>query len=185
VRARYRPAVVDDRPARAHEGERVTLADGAELVIRPLAPTDAPDLVRGLQHLSPLSRYRRFLGPHPGFTAKELRYLTDVDHVDHEALAAREPESDEAVGVARYVRIAGTARAEIAVTVDDEWQGRGVGSLLLDRLAARAREAGITRLTGLMFADNKPMLALFSRFGEPVVAPFGPGTVEVAVDLEG
>jgi GNAT superfamily N-acetyltransferase len=185
VGARYRPAAVDERPATRLEGERVTLADGAELVIRPLVPADAADLVRGLQHLSPLTRYRRFLGPHPDFTAKELRYLTDVDHVDHEALAARRPESDEAVGVARYVRVAGTARAEIALTVDDEWQGRGVGSVLLDRLAARAREEGITRFTGLMFADNEPMLALFRRVGEPVVAPFGPGTVEVAVDLEG
>lgn len=163
----------------------MALADGAELVIRPLSPADAPDLVRGLAHLSPLSRYRRFLGPHPEFSAKELRYLTDVDHLDHEALAARRPASGEAIGVARYVRIAGTTRAEIAVTVDDEWQGRGVGSVLLDRLAGRARAAGITRFTGLMFADNEPMLALFRHLGEPVVEPFGPGTVEVAVDLRG
>jgi RimJ/RimL family protein N-acetyltransferase len=175
---------VDDRPATAGEGEHVSLADGAELLIRPLVPADAPDLVRGLHHLSPLSRYRRFLGPHPELSAKELRYLTDVDHVDHEALAARDPASGEAIGVARYVRVDGTTRAEIAVTVDDDWQGRGVGSVLLDRLARRAQAAGITRFTGLMFADNEPMLALFRRVGEPVVVPFGPGTVEVGVDLE-
>ena len=163
-------------------GERVTLSDGGELLVRPLTAADGPELMRGLEHLSPRSRYRRFLGtPHIG--PAQIRYLTDVDHHDHEALGASDPRTGAGVGVARYIREAGTDRAEIAVTVEDEWQGRGVGGALLARLADRARAEGIRVFTGLMLADNAPMQALLAHLGTPELTHMGDGTVEATVAL--
>ena len=162
--------------------ELVSLPDGATVVIRPIAPTDAPALLRGLEHLSPRSRYRRFLGT-PRIGPAELRYLTDVDHRDHEALGAADPATGEGVGIARYIREPGADSAEIAVTVDDDWQGRGVGTALLVRLADRARAAGIRRFTGLILAENAPMRALMTKLGTAESSNIGDGTVEASVRL--
>ena len=86
--------------------------DGSMIVIRALEPDDKPLLVEGLERMSEESRYRRFLAPKPSFTSAELADLTEVDHHDHEALIAIEPESGEPVGVARYVR--DTAQPQVA-----------------------------------------------------------------------
>ena len=95
-----------------------------------------------------------------------------------------DPASGNSVGVARYVRDR-TQRdsAEIAVSVLETWQGRGVGRVLLHHLADRARAEGIRRFTALMLADNRPMRNLLADLGEPVVVDTEPGTVELAVDL--
>jgi GNAT superfamily N-acetyltransferase len=163
-------------------GELITLPDGSELLVRPLTPADAPELERGLEHLSPRSRHRRFLGtPHIG--PAELRYLTDIDHHDHEALGASDPRTGAGVAVARYIRAQGTDIAEVAVTVEDEWQGRGVGTALLVRLADRARAEGIRQFTGLMLADNAPMRALLAQLGAVELTNLGDGTVEATVAL--
>jgi RimJ/RimL family protein N-acetyltransferase len=167
---------------RVPDEELVTLPDGATVRIRPLAPADAPALLRGLEHLSPRSRYRRFLGA-PRIGPSELRYLTDVDHRDHEALGAADPATGEGIAVARYIREPGGDSAEIAVTVDDAWQGRGVGTALLLQLADRARAAGIRRFTGLVLAENAPMRALMAKLGAPASVNVGDGTVEATVDL--
>jgi RimJ/RimL family protein N-acetyltransferase len=164
------------------DDERVTLPGGDVVLIRPIAPTDAPALLRGLEHLSPRSRYRRFLGE-PRIGPAELRYLTDVDHCDHEALGAADPETGDGIGVARYIRDPGADRAEIAVTVDDAWQGRGVGTALLVRLADRARAAGIRTFTGLILAENAPMRALLAKLGDAESHNLGDGTVEASVRL--
>jgi RimJ/RimL family protein N-acetyltransferase len=162
--------------------ERVTLPDGSAVVVRPIAPTDAPALLRGLEHLSPRSRYRRFLGtPHIG--PAELRYLTDVDHRDHEALGAVDAATGEGLGVARYIREPGGDSAEVAVTIEDAWQGRGLGTVLLTRLAERARAAGIRRFTGLILAENAPMRALMAKLGDGESRNLGDGTVEASVTL--
>jgi hypothetical protein len=103
-------------PAPAH------LRDGSRVRIRPARRTDRDLLVRGSERLSPESRYRRFLTPMAGLDAKTLRYLTDLDHRDHEAMIALD-ESGEGVGDARYVRDnARPDTAEVAVTVVDGWQ---------------------------------------------------------------
>ncbi len=162
--------------------ERVTLPGGEEVLVRPIAPTDAPALQRGLEHLSPRSRHRRFLGT-PRIGPSELRYLTDVDHRDHEALGAADPATGAGLGIARYIRDPGTDSAEVAVTVEDAWQGRGLGTALLTRLAARARAAGIRRFTGLVLAENAPMLALMAKLGDAESTQVGDGTVEASVPL--
>jgi GNAT superfamily N-acetyltransferase len=155
-----------------------------ELVIRPIEPGDKAALVAAVDQSSDDAVYRRFLNPHGRLTAAELRYLTEVDHRDHEALVAVDPGSDESVGVARYVRDRERRdSAEIAVAVLESWQGRGVGKALLHRLADRARGEGITRFTALMLSDNRPMRRLLADLGTPRMLSSGAGAVELAVDL--
>src|SRR4051794_22385700 len=113
-----------------------------------------------------------------------LDYLTDIDHHDHEALVALDPATGEGAGVARFVRLADRPEvAEAAVTVADAWQGRGLGTLLLELLAGRARQEGITRLTALMLAENDDMLELLERLGPVRVIDRELGTVEVETPL--
>jgi GNAT superfamily N-acetyltransferase len=171
--------VAVDAPA-----EHATLPDGSRVVIRPLTAADGPELLRGLEHLSPRSRYRRFLGTPPAFGSRTVKYLTDVDHHDHEALGAADATDGTGVAVARYVRLEDDpAHAEIALAIADAWQSRGLGTLLLDRLAVRARAEGITTFTGLVLADNTAMLTLFERLGPTRRRPAGTETVEIEVDL--
>lgn len=155
-----------------------------ELLIRPIAPDDKQRLVAGFERLSERSRYRRFLSPHPRLSDEELRYLTEIDHHDHEALVALDPVTGEGVGVARYVRSADDPEAaELAVTVVDDWQGRGVGSRLAAALAKRAREEGISRFTALLLAENELMVNLLRDLGSVSETHAEQGTVELTVEL--
>ena len=129
----------------------VSLRDGTRLDVRSITPDDKAALVDGLERMGPVSRYRRFLAPIGRLRASDLRYLTEVDHHDHEALVARPHGDSQGVGVARYVRLPDDrGAAEFAVAVADDWQGRGVGTALLALLADRAREEGVERFRGLM-----------------------------------
>src|SRR5207244_7477375 len=132
------------RPRPAAEGTPTVLRDGSTVLIRQVRGTDAPLLADGFARLSARSRQMRFLGPKKMLSAAELRYLTQVDHHDHEAIGALSPAEGRGVGVARYIRDADDPRAaEIAVTIADHWQGRGLGPDLLARLSERSREPGI------------------------------------------
>lgn len=154
------------------------------LEIRPIAPDDKAALVRAFARLSPASRYRRFLAPHGELTTRELHYFTEVDHHDHEALVALDPETGDGVGLARYVRCQDDPEvAELAVAVIDDWQRRGVGSRLVGELAQRAREEGIRSFTGLVLADNELMLNLLSELGEVEQGESEAGAVQVTVEL--
>lgn len=154
------------------------------LEIRPIAPDDKQALLEGFERLSPQSRYRRFLSPHEKLTDRELRYFTEVDHHDHEALVALDPASGAGVGVARFVRSAeDPTSAELAVAVIDDWQRQGVGTRLVTALAERAREEGITSFTALVLADNELMLNLLGEVGEISVGDDEAGAVQVTVEL--
>jgi RimJ/RimL family protein N-acetyltransferase len=108
----------------------------------------------------------RFLGQKEALSAAELRYFTDVDHRDHEALGALDHVRGGGVGIARYVRDREDPHtAEIAVTVIDDWQGRGLGTELLARLSERACQEGISRFTAAVAADNAAMARLVRSFG--------------------
>ena len=90
------------------------------------------------------------------------------------------------IGVARFVRTdPGSPAAEVAVAVVDDWQGRGLGTLLLDRLAARAREEGIERFTATVLADNRAVIELMERLGETTVRTAGDGQLDLEIELEG
>jgi RimJ/RimL family protein N-acetyltransferase len=149
------------QPAPAVTGRPVVLRDGSTVLIRPVRSADAPLLADGFARLSARSRQLRFLTPKTELSPAELRYFTDVDHHDHEALGALDHPDGRGVGIARYIRDADDPQAaEIAVTIVDDWQGRGLGTELVAQLSERARSAGIRRFTALVAADNPAMAGL-------------------------
>jgi RimJ/RimL family protein N-acetyltransferase len=134
--------------------------------IRPLERDDRAGLAAAAARLSPQSRYLRFASPKPNLTERELDMLTDLDHHRREALLAIDPETRQGVGVARYAELPGEPGvADVAVTVADARQGHGLGSELLERLVARAREEGLIALRGTVLAENAPSLAMLRRAG--------------------
>jgi len=152
------------------KSRRVVLRDGSKVLVRPVRSADAPMLADGFARLSDRSRRMRFLGRKDHLSAAELRYFTDVDHHDHEALGAIAHASGGGVGIARYVRDREDPQAaEIAVTIADDWQGRGLGTELLARLSERACQEGIRRFTALVAADNAAMGRLLRNFGADLV----------------
>ena len=168
---------------RPSEGRPVRLRDGSAVLIRPVRPEDAGLLEDGFARLSDRSRRLRFLGPKASLSAAELRYFTDVDHRDHEALGALDHARGGGVGIARYVRDREDPHAaEIAVTVIDGWQGRGLGTELLARLSERACQEGIGRFTAAVAADNAAMTGLLRNLGADLVGrEFGTLEYEMAL----
>jgi GNAT superfamily N-acetyltransferase len=166
------------------EADRIRLGDGSEIFVRPVRGGDKDRLASMTDALTEESRHRRYLGPKGHLSATDLQYLTEIDHHDHEALVALERPDGDAVGVARYIRLPGDARAaEAAVVVSDRWHRRGVASTLLRRLADHARENGIARFTGIVLSGNRATLELVEQLGTPRTTPDGMGTVAVEVDL--
>jgi len=167
-------------PAR---GGPVALREGSKVLIRQVRGTDAPLLADGFARLSPRSRQMRFLTRKKELSGAELRYFTDVDHHDHEALVALNHADGRGVGIARYIRhVKDPQAAEIAVTVVDDWQGRGLGTELLTRLAARACQEGIHRFTALVAEDNA-VVARMLRHASASLADRSPGTAEYEITL--
>jgi len=173
------------RPRPAMQGTPTTLRDGSTVLIRQVRGTDAPLLADGFARLSARSRRMRFLSTKTTLSAAELRYFTDVDHHDHEALAALSCRGGHGVGIARYVRsVADPMAAEVAVTVVDDWQRRGVGTALLARLAERALDEGIRRFTALVSEDNEAVIRLLRRMSADVeLVASEPGTLEYDIAL--
>jgi RimJ/RimL family protein N-acetyltransferase/nucleotide-binding universal stress UspA family protein len=160
---------------------RTQLRDGSTVVIRPLTSDDRELLRSGFERLSDRSRYLRFQTPLTELSDEQLSYLTAVDHHDHEALVALAPDSDDAIGVARFVRISDNV-AECAIVVADDWQNRGLGSELLERLVERAQEEGVERFTALVLADNTDALRLLQRLGDTVWRSEG-SQLELEIEL--
>jgi RimJ/RimL family protein N-acetyltransferase len=151
----------------------VPLALPLEYRIRPLGPEDRDAIALAFARLSPESRRRRFLGPKPALSARELRWMTDLDHVTHEALAAVDERGD-IIGVARYNAWTDRAgAADIAVVVLDEWQGRRIGTRLSLQAIARARANGFSLITGTTFWDNRPARKMLKRLGFRTVGSDG------------
>ena len=153
------------------------LRDGQKIVVRPIRPEDRDELAAGLGRLSPESRYSRFFTPTDGLSASELTYLSEVDHHDHEALVALEPETEHGIGVARFVRSPEDPEsAEVAVAVADSWHNRGVATALLGRLTQRARDEGVRRFSAEILAHNQPMLDLIDELGDVTMRHLDHGT---------
>jgi RimJ/RimL family protein N-acetyltransferase len=161
-----------------------TLRDGSRVVLRAIEPDDKEALLDGFGRLSEESRYRRFLSPTPRLTEAQLRYLTEVDHDRHEAVIAFAEETGEPVGVARYIRHPDDpAAAEPAVTVVDDWQGRGLGTALLEEVSERAREAGVERFIATVLAGNRPIIAMLEHLGSPAVGSAEDGVIRIEAEL--
>ncbi len=166
----------------------VTLGDGTRVKLRPVIPEDRQRLQEGFERLSTRSRFQRFFTTMTRLSPAMLSYLTEIDYVDHFAVAAfvlDEPgEPPElGVGVARYIRLRDRPdAAEAAVAVVDDYQGRGIGFLLLEALALVAIENGVTTFVNYVLRENTRMLALFERLGGRAV-PDEPGVYRVELDL--
>jgi RimJ/RimL family protein N-acetyltransferase len=175
---------VDDEFIRRRTTE-VTLRDGTPVLLRPILPEDKAELLDGFRRLSPESRYRRFLSPVDELTEEQLRHLTEIDYVDHFAWVAFDlgASGHPGIGVARYVRVPGEPEvAEAAVTVVDDHQGRGLGTLLLEALGAMALENGIARFRGYALEENRAILEVLESLGASA-AHDSPGLVRVEIDL--
>jgi RimJ/RimL family protein N-acetyltransferase len=162
---------------------RITLRSGHRVLVRTLRSEDGPGLAEAYEQLSETSRYRRFFTAKPHLSEQSLAFLTDVDHHDHEALVAVAPGSGQLVGVARFIRNPREPdQAEVAVTVIDSWQRRGLGTALLRELAQRAAEEGISHFSAEILAENRPMLSLAHRLGDTETTRQG-STVSALIDL--
>lgn len=164
--------------------------DGTPLWFRPVVSSDRDLLVQGYHDLSPESRYRRFHALYDELSAEQLRFLAELDYHDQfawGALLGYVPYLD-AAGIGRYAKYSrpasdGAVVADVGITVLDKFQGRGVGTQLVDALIVTAHANGIARFETLVLAENEPMLGVFRRRG----ATFGPleyGTIEVTLDIE-
>jgi protein lysine acetyltransferase len=172
------------RPSREAVTDVLVLADGTRLRFRPLGSDDGDGLAGLFARLTIESRRRRFLSPKPALTPQDLAFLTDIDHLGHEAIAAVDLRDDSIVGVARYVRVADRVGvAEVAFEVADELQRRGIGTELATRVADRARANGFTVLTATTLWENRPARALMRRLGFRARASHG-REVELELELE-
>ncbi len=167
--------------------ESVRLADGTVVTLRLVQPSDKEILRQGFERLSPRSRYQRFFGAKRRLSERELEYLTRTDGVDHFAIGALRHLPDgsfEGLGIGRFVRSKQARNsAEAAVAVIDEWQAKGIGSLLLTRLAAAARERGIEYFTAEVQRTNQAMQALLARVPGASLAPGSRETLHIRIQL--
>ena len=168
------------------ESEKVVLGPGVEVSIRPIRADDKKLLAQAFEDLTPAGRYQRFFAPVERLSESDLAYLTEVDHRNHEALVAIDPDDGSLVGVARYIRT-NQNEAEVAITVSDRWQGRGLGSALLQRLVRRAASEGIDFFLALVLKDNKAATELFENLVPDMARTVrgAPGQVEIRIELPG
>ncbi|WP_344969555.1 bifunctional GNAT family N-acetyltransferase/acetate--CoA ligase family protein [Streptosporangium fragile] len=164
----------------AHWEADVVLSDGGTAHVRPIRPADADRLRSFYSRLSDESIYFRFFGPRPRLSDREITWFTNVDYVDRVALIATI--GTEMVAVIRYDRIE-PAEAEVAFLVEDAHQGRGVASVLLEHLAATARERGIARFIADVLPANQKMMAVLKQAGYTAQSRFADGVVRMTLDL--
>ncbi len=145
----------------------VVLADGTEAGLRPILPTDEQGIKELMYSLSQDTLYQRFMNRYQQFGAKQLLDFIYVDHRQNVALVLTIPEArgEEIIAVARYFLDEASNRAEVAFLVRDDWQGRGIGKLLLEALVVIAKRSGLRGFTALVLRDNRKMQAVFNHSG--------------------
>jgi len=169
--------------------EEVSLKDGTPIVLRTVRPQDKELIRRGFERLSPQSRYLRFFTSKKYLTDKELKRLTEVDGINHYAIGAAITEDDGSelgMGIARFIRLdEDPEAANAAIAVVDDYQGKGLGTLLLQRIIAAAYERGIKRFVSEVLYENVRMkniideLSPTARFSQPDL-----GVVEAEFPLD-
>lgn len=167
--------------------QQVRLRDGTDGFVLPLQRTDRATLAAEFETLAPESRRRRFLSPVMHLSDAMLEHLVDdVDGIDHVALVLcveTSPDVYDPVALARMVRYDDQPdAADLAVTVKDAWQGRGVATALLEVLV-RARPVGVERIVTEVLHDNQASLLMLRRLGRLTVDDLGSGISEVVVEL--
>jgi len=173
-------------PAAAQTAEQWLLAGGREVSLRPIVAADAAAEQAFFSALSLDSRHKRFHVGLRELSPALLKLLTEVDQSQHVAWVVEALEPDHPViADARYVHeISRPERAEFALAVADDWQGRGLGRRLIAHLAAHAGRHGVRYLYGDILADNRRMLALMRDQGARLTAhPDGAQLVRAVLDL--
>lgn len=156
----------------------VLLSDGTTVHLRPITPEDADAVVVMHSKFSERTRYLRYFSPYPRIPSRDLARFVNVDHRDREALVVSA--GSELIAVGRYERLGeGAPEAEAAFVVADEYQGRGIGSVLLEHLAAAAREVGIERFVAEVLPQNAKMLNVFADAGYEVDRRYADGVVHL------
>lgn len=158
------------------------LTDGTTCCVRPIEPADAEAIMAFHERQSRESIYFRFFSPRPRLSSDEIRHLTTVDGIDRMAFVA--DRDGELLGVARYDRYGDRPDAEVAFFTDDQYHGRGIATLLLENLAAYAREVGIARFEAHVLPSNRRMVRVFTQAGFAASSEFADGVIEVSLDIE-
>ncbi|MBN6041574.1 bifunctional GNAT family N-acetyltransferase/acetate--CoA ligase family protein [Amycolatopsis sp. 195334CR] len=160
----------------------VLLSDGGTVHLRPVVPDDADGLVALHGRLSERTRYLRYFGAYPRIPQRDLERFSRVDHHDRVAFAAML--GDNIVAVGRYERLDRGPSAEVAFVVDDAHQGRGLGSILLEHLAAAASERGLRRFVAEVLAENPQMVRVFRDAGYQVSRAIEEGVLHLEFDID-
>jgi RimJ/RimL family protein N-acetyltransferase len=153
------PAAAPPAPAL---GEVVGLKNGATVTVRPIELTDAFKLRRMFDRLSPETVYHRFFAPIPTPPDEMLKHISAVDHTQREALVAVATDG-EVVGIAQYEGHVGADEAEVAITVEDAWQGSGLGTALLLRLGKLGARRGLLAFTAIVMGENSAAVRFLKR----------------------
>ncbi|MEL6322685.1 MAG: GNAT family N-acetyltransferase [Pseudomonadota bacterium] len=163
-----------------------SLRDGTPVMIRQIHPEDKHYLTEGLKELSLASQHYRFFAPKKGFTEEELKAFTEIDHHAHDAWGAFDTSEDgpKPIGVARYIQQESDPKtADFAVTVIDSHQGKGLGTLLLGVIAARATDNGIDAFHSIDLGDNRQLFDVLDDL--PLDTDYrGQGEVDVRFKLQ-
>jgi RimJ/RimL family protein N-acetyltransferase len=162
----------------------LALEDGTPVLLRPVTPEDRPRLAEGLKRLSPRSRLSRFFSPFPHLSEDQLRYLTDVDQDHHVAWGAA-TDDDAMVGLAvgRFARLPDEpTAAEVAVTVVDEYQHRGLGKIMLALLYLSAQRLGLERFHAYVLLENSSLVQALQALGG-TLGDHAEGAVEISVPV--
>lgn len=168
---------------------REKLKDGTAVIIRAIRPDDKNRIVEAFKNLEPESIYTRFFGFKSELTDEELKTTTEIDFEKTVALVVTIPASggeETIIGTGRYVMYDppnGLRRAEIAFTVEEDYQGQGIASSILRHLIHIAREKGVSRIEADVLAENIAMLAVFARSGLPMKKSLEEGTIHVTLSL--
>jgi acyl-CoA synthetase (NDP forming)/GNAT superfamily N-acetyltransferase len=182
------PAGVDPGPGYPRHWEAdVVASDGGIVHLRPILPSDGDALLRFHESLSERTRYLRFFGPYPRISPRDLVRFTTVDHRTRVAFICLL--GDEIIAVGRYEGLDGAhggevESAEVAFVVRDEHQGRGLGSILLEHLAAAARENGVRRFEAEVLVENHQMVRVFRDAGYQVSRAFTEGVLHLEFDVD-
>ncbi|ASO19289.1 acyl-CoA synthetase (NDP forming)/GNAT superfamily N-acetyltransferase [Actinoalloteichus hoggarensis] len=168
--------------APAHWAADVVLSDGGTVHLRPLVPEDGPRLVALHSRMSERTRYLRYFGAYPRMPASDIRRFSTVDHRERVAFGALL--GDDIVAVGRYDRLPGSAAAEVAFVVEDGHQGRGLGSILLEHLAAAARERGLRGFEAEVLAENVQMVSVFREAGYTVRREHDEGVLHLEFTID-
>ncbi|HBL24856.1 MAG TPA: GNAT family N-acetyltransferase [Deltaproteobacteria bacterium] len=165
-----------------------TLKNGLQVTIRAIRPDDKSALLAAFRELDERTIYMRFFAPKQHVTPKELKNATEVDFVQTVALVTciQDGTEEKIIGAGRYIAFGNADppdRAEVAFTVEEDYHGLGIASLILRHLAGIAKEKGVSNFHADVLPVNKGMLTVFNRSGFPVKREYVDGLAHITLSL--